>query len=175
MLLLGTGLTAIDSLLSLAAQDHLGPMIAMSRHGLLPRSHSDIGGQFWPSFANPSAPKPVRELLIRVRDQVKAAAAAGVSWQAVINSLRPATQDLWRELPEAEKARFIRHIRPWWDVHRHRLAPGKWQEIQKLIAVRAADREGWPDRGLPSGGRRDGGSVLGRDRKQEVSALASTR
>ncbi|HEY8008945.1 MAG TPA: FAD/NAD(P)-binding protein [Methylocella sp.] len=152
VLLIGTGLTTVDSILSLAAQDHLGPMIAISRHGLLPRSHSDIGGQFWPSFANPSAPKPVRELLIRVRDQVKAAAAAGVSWQAVINLLRPTTQDLWRELPEAEKARFIRHIRPWWDVHRHRLAPGKWQEIQKLIAseqliVKAGRIEGYHQAG----------------------------
>ena len=152
VLLIGTGLTAIDSLLSLAAQGHLGPMIAVSRHGLLPRPHSDIGGQFWPSFADPCAATPVRELLSWVRDQVKAAAAAGVSWQAVINSLRPATQDLWRELPEAEKARFIRHIRPWWDVHRHRLAPGKWQEIQKLIAagrliVKAGRIEGYHQAG----------------------------
>ncbi len=152
VLLIGTGLTTVDSLLSLAAQGHLGPMIAVSRHGLLPRSHSDIGGQFWPSFADPSARKPVRELLIRVRDQVRAAAAAGVSWQAVINSLRPMTQELWRELPEAEKARFIRHIRPWWDVHRHRLAPGKWQEIQKLIAsgrliVKAGRIEGYHQAG----------------------------
>jgi uncharacterized NAD(P)/FAD-binding protein YdhS len=134
VLLIGTGLTAVDSILSLAAQNHHGLMTAVSRHGLLSRSHSDTGGQFWPSFIDPQAAKPVRELLILVRDQLKAAAAAGVSWQAVVNSLRAATQDLWRQLPEAEQARFIRHVRPWWDVHRHRIASSKWREIQNLIA-----------------------------------------
>ena len=152
VLLLGTGLTAIDSLLSLAAQDHLGPMIAVSRHGLLPRSHSAQVVNFGLPLPIHVPPRRSVNCWCRVRDQVKAAAAAGVSWQAVINSLRPATQDLWRGLPEAEKARFIRHIQPWWDVHRHRLAPGKWQEIQKLIAagwliVKAGRIEGYHQAG----------------------------
>jgi uncharacterized NAD(P)/FAD-binding protein YdhS len=37
--------------------------------------------------------------------------------------MRPITQELWRRSPLAERSRFMRHLQPWWDVHRHRLAP----------------------------------------------------
>lgn len=134
VLLLGTGLTMVDSILSLAARAHRGPITAVSRHGLQPGPHSFTSAETWPPFANPVAAKPVRELLLIVRNQVEAAAAAGVSWQAVINSLRASSQDLWRSLPETEQARFIRHVRPWWDVHRHRVALSNWREIQNLRA-----------------------------------------
>jgi uncharacterized NAD(P)/FAD-binding protein YdhS len=49
----------------------------------------------------------------------------------VIDALRPLTQDLWDTLPETERARFLRHLRPWWDVHRHRMAPSIAQRIDE--------------------------------------------
>lgn len=47
----------------------------------------------------------------------------GYDWRAVIDSLRPQTQVLWRALTATEKKRFLRHLRPYWDSHRHRIAP----------------------------------------------------
>jgi uncharacterized NAD(P)/FAD-binding protein YdhS len=52
-----------------------------------------------------------------------AAEAHGTPWQSVINGLRSSLQDIWRSLPVEEQSRFLRHVRPLWDAHRHRLPP----------------------------------------------------
>jgi uncharacterized NAD(P)/FAD-binding protein YdhS len=58
-----------------------------------------------------------------IRTQVEAAEKTGSGWRAVIDSLRPFTQEIWRSLTFRERRRFLRHVRPYWDVHRHRVAP----------------------------------------------------
>jgi uncharacterized NAD(P)/FAD-binding protein YdhS len=58
----------------------------------------------------------------------------GIDWREVVASLRPVTPRLWRAMPDVEKARFLRHLRPYWDVHRHRMAPELWAALQSLIA-----------------------------------------
>jgi uncharacterized NAD(P)/FAD-binding protein YdhS len=30
--------------------------------------------------------------------------------------------DVWQTMPLPDRKRFLRHLRPWWDVHRHRMA-----------------------------------------------------
>ena len=69
-----------------------------------------------------------------IRNQVRAAAAKGVDWRAVINALRPVAQDIWKSLPHEERARFLRHARPYWEVHRHRLAFEIHNIVLRLIA-----------------------------------------
>jgi uncharacterized NAD(P)/FAD-binding protein YdhS len=66
-------------------------------------------------------PRGVAELLVLVRAEVAKAAAAGVPWPSVINALRPRTVALWQALPVEEQRRFLRHVRPWWEVARHRM------------------------------------------------------
>jgi uncharacterized NAD(P)/FAD-binding protein YdhS len=61
---------------------------------------------------------------------------AGRDWRDVMASLRPVTAKLWRQLPDAERARFLRHARAWWDAHRHRSPP----EVALRIAVLRARR-----------------------------------
>src|SRR3546814_5960320 len=51
----------------------------------------------------------------------------------VIDALRPVTQSLWQGLPVAEKRRFLRHLRSWWDVHRHRMAPEVAAVVQNAM------------------------------------------
>lgn len=58
-----------------------------------------------------------------MRDQAGAARARGGSWQPIVDELRPFMQDVWQVMPAADRARFLRHLRPWWEVHRHRI-PG---------------------------------------------------
>ena len=58
-----------------------------------------------------------------VRREVRRGHRPRVGWRAVVDALRPHAQTLWAELTPADKARFVRHVRPWWDVHRHRMAP----------------------------------------------------
>lgn len=112
----------VDVVLSLLDRGHEAPILAISRRGLLPRVHAETADhpRFLPADL---APRTVRGLLRAVRDEVDLAHATGTDWRAVIDSLRGETQDIWRRLPLAEQRRFLRHLRPWWDVHRHHMAP----------------------------------------------------
>jgi uncharacterized NAD(P)/FAD-binding protein YdhS len=47
---------------------------------------------------------------------------------------RPITATLWRAASSAERARFLRHLRPWWDVRRHRIAPEIAEALEALKA-----------------------------------------
>ncbi|WP_347337355.1 FAD/NAD(P)-binding protein [Bradyrhizobium tropiciagri] len=51
----------------------------------------------------------------------------------MIDGLRPYTQRLWHELPQASKRRFLEHARAWWDVHRHRMAPEVEARVSQAI------------------------------------------
>jgi uncharacterized NAD(P)/FAD-binding protein YdhS len=132
VLLVGTGLTMVDTVVSLLEQKHRGPILAISRRGLLPRRHAAASPhpRFLPAA---EAPRSVRALLRIVRTEIRRAAEDGRDWRAVIDSLRPDTRDLWRNLPLAEKQRFLRHLRPWWDVHRHRMAPSVAARIERAL------------------------------------------
>jgi uncharacterized NAD(P)/FAD-binding protein YdhS len=114
ILLLGSGLTAVDITLSIHDERPAVQILALSRRGLLPRRH----GESAPLPAPARAPKgsPL-EVLREIRRR------GGGDWRATIDGLRPYVQALWRGWSLEEKMAFLRHLRPWWDVHRHRLAP----------------------------------------------------
>lgn len=121
VLLIGTGLTMVDVVLSLHERQHRGKVYAVSRRGLAPQQHQAT--KPYPPFLTPeTAPKTVRELVRRVRTEVKTAAAQGYDWRSAIDALRPITQKLWQQLPILEQQRFLRHVTPYWDTHRHRIA-----------------------------------------------------
>ncbi len=128
VLMIGTGLTMVDAALTLAAKRN-GVIYALSRRGLLPRSHADrVSVQNAPI----ALPMPLSEALAAFRAEVEAAAAQGEPWQFVMDRLRPQTTELWRRLPVEAQRRFLRHLRPWWDVHRHRMAPPVAAQIAEL-------------------------------------------
>lgn len=135
VLLVGTGLTMVDMVLALRARGHHGRVLALSRRGLLPRQHAPAFPQVAP--LPPPLPGSLSGALRAVRGRVRAEVAAGRSWHAVVDSLRPLTRAYWQDLEPDAKARFLRHLRPWWDVHRHRLAP---EVAQAVDAMRAAGR-----------------------------------
>jgi uncharacterized NAD(P)/FAD-binding protein YdhS len=125
VLLLGTGLTMVDVALSLEQAGFAGRMVATSRRGLVPRGHEEPGAEPLPA----PAPGSLGDLTKTLR-----AAARGGNWRAAVDSLRPISQTVWRGFSEAEKKRFLRHLRPWWDVHRHRIAPPVAARIESLVA-----------------------------------------
>jgi len=126
IVLIGSGLTAIDAALLLDASGFGGSILAMSRRGLVPRAHA----------ATP-APRGLREkpsgALSRLVRGVRTRAAE-IGWRAAVDELRPVTQMLWGAADAATRARFLRHLRPYWDVHRHRLAPNVAERIEALCA-----------------------------------------
>lgn len=131
VLVIGTGLTAIDVVLSLFNNRHTGQIYALSTHGWLPSVHAPAA--VYPSFESElETQNTVRGLLKIVRRHIKNAEAAGNNWRAVIDSLRPATQTLWLRLSVAEKQRFMRHLQRRWDVARHRMPPECFEILQNL-------------------------------------------
>ena len=126
-LLVGTGLTMVDLVLSLDAAGHQGEIVAVSKRGLAPRGHAEF------------EPAPVEEegvphgsvgaILRWLRKR-----ASELGWRAAIDSLRPHSHALWQSLGTEQQVRFLRHARPWWDVHRHRIAPEVAATVARLIA-----------------------------------------
>lgn len=122
LLIVGTGLTMVDAVAALRQRGFPGPILAVSRHGLLPQVHAATAP--WPAPSVPDAARHSLAALLRVvRDEARRAAASGSDWRSAIDSLRGSSIGIWRGLPPAEQRRFLRHVRAFWDVHRHRMAP----------------------------------------------------
>lgn len=133
VLVLGTGLTMVDYVLSLLREGHQGPIVAMSRRGLLPNAHRRIEPLSIDAADVPFGADASR-LLRWFRGRVAAHIESGGDWRSVVDGIRPYTQRLWRHLPLPSKRRFLEHARAWWDVHRHRMAPEVERRIAQAIA-----------------------------------------
>ena len=126
VLLVGSGLTAVDMLLRLRSRGNTGRITAVSRHGLTPHRHAG-GTPTMEPLTVPSTPR-LSALVRFVRQE-----AASRSWHEVIDGLRPSVQRLWCEATLEERRRFLRHLRPWWDIHRHRLAPSVANLVDLMV------------------------------------------
>jgi uncharacterized NAD(P)/FAD-binding protein YdhS len=142
VILVGTGLTMVDATLSLA-RDPNAKVTAVSRHGLLPQVHGDgmtlSTGGIAPSIMKA---RTLRQLVRAVRGAIAEECQRGRDWRSVIDSLRPATADLWSGLGPTEQRRFLRHVRPFWETHRHRIPRPSAEKLVSLmeggrLAVRA--------------------------------------
>jgi uncharacterized NAD(P)/FAD-binding protein YdhS/glyoxylase-like metal-dependent hydrolase (beta-lactamase superfamily II) len=132
VLLIGTGLTMVDMVLSLRDRQHRGKVYALSRRGLAPQRHQAT--KPYPPFLTPeTAPKTIRGLVRRIRAEVQIAVTQGYDWRSVIDALRPITQKLWQQLPLVEQQRFLRHVTPYWDVHRHRIAQQVADTVDEML------------------------------------------
>jgi uncharacterized NAD(P)/FAD-binding protein YdhS len=109
VLLLGTGLTAVDAVLGLRHNGHRGTISMVSRRGLLPHEH-------------------------RLFDTPPAACPDAQTARDLIGSVRPSTNDLWKSLTLADQRQFVRHVMPYWNVHRHRMAPEVAKTLAELMA-----------------------------------------
>ena len=125
VLLVGTGLTAVDVALSLDAAGHQ-EIVAVSRHGLLPLAHS-VHPLSVPPLDPPNRGTP-RLLLAWARD---VAAEIG-DWRPVVDALRPRTDLLWGDFDEADRRRFLAHLHRRWETVRHRMAPSVAARVREL-------------------------------------------
>ncbi|MES2682993.1 MAG: FAD/NAD(P)-binding protein [Pseudomonadota bacterium] len=138
VLLVGTGLTMLDVLLDLRSRGHRAPIHALSRRGLLPQAHRtlDEAPKYQGNLAERLASQPnARTALALLRRELRETAAQGIDWRDVIGGLRKATPIIWAAWPAVEKRRFLRHVRPHWDVHRHRCAPAQHLALCEELAA----------------------------------------
>lgn len=133
VVVVGSGLTAVDAVITLLGDHPRRRVVMVSRTGLLPRTHVAQLSTAWVSPV-PTGRLTADGLAALVRDQVAAAAAQGVDWRAVVDGLRAPTQDLWSRLDLAERRRFLATYAREWDVHRHRMAPEVAQTLARFEA-----------------------------------------
>jgi uncharacterized NAD(P)/FAD-binding protein YdhS len=136
VLLIGSGLTAYDVALQLMERGHTGPVLMLSRRGLLPQSHRQQEAppaRNWADDSFMSGESRPQRMLRTLRRRIDEAAAAGADWRDVVGSLRPHTARLWQQLDARGRSQFLRHLLPFWDTHRHRAAPAIDRLIQGSI------------------------------------------
>jgi uncharacterized NAD(P)/FAD-binding protein YdhS len=131
ILILGTGLTMVDAAIALSESGHRGPVVALSRRGLLPQAHRRVEPA---PISQTELPSPARlaSLLGWLRARAREEMQSGGDWRSVVDGLRPHVQAIWRAMPSESRRRFLEHARPWWDIHRHRMAPEAEAKIRTL-------------------------------------------
>jgi uncharacterized NAD(P)/FAD-binding protein YdhS len=135
ILIVGSGLTAVDLLFQLSSMGIRRKILLISRRGLIPQSHR----------VNPKiparnvfdmlseVPSTVRAFLRAIRIEIARREVSGGNWRDVINEMRPFIPEIWRRLSTNERRRFLTKVLPYWDTHRHRLAPIAHKRFISLI------------------------------------------
>lgn len=126
VVLIGTGLTAVDMVLRLREKGHRGPVTMVSRHGQLSLGHAPYAPCAWPVV--PATTEPSMGAYLKA---FRGAVREGVSWRAAVDSLRGTSNALWARLPAGEKVRFRRHLFHYWSVARHRMAPAIAERVER--------------------------------------------
>ncbi|MDH2081215.1 FAD/NAD(P)-binding protein [Pseudomonas siliginis] len=131
VLIIGSGLTMVDAVVSLEQAGHRGPIEVFSRHGLLP--HVRRQPPIWMDFlaADHSIRTP-RELVRELRRHCRDAVAKGIDWQAPLDTVRAHIARLWSQATDVQRRQFVRHVRPWWESHHHRSPPLSAELIERL-------------------------------------------
>ncbi|MGZ8219975.1 FAD/NAD(P)-binding protein, partial [Methylomagnum sp.] len=129
-LLVGSGLTMVDWAITLNQAGYRGQIHVVSRRGLWPKAHQPGTPPVKFAIDPAKTPASARAWLREIRRHIR---ETGADWRAVIDALRPTNQTLWQSLPLAEQRRFLRHLRPFWDLHRHRLAPAVAGRLETLV------------------------------------------
>jgi uncharacterized NAD(P)/FAD-binding protein YdhS len=133
-LVVGMGLTAVDTILSLTANTTGGQVIALSRTGRFPFVHL-------PGVRTPAPPPelpvgaidlPALESLVCLHTVDMQ--SRGYDWRDVIDGLRPVTALLWGRLSEGGRERFLGERMRDWEMRRHRMAPAVAERLSALTA-----------------------------------------
>ncbi len=139
VLVIGSGLTAVDTILTLDRPDRVAPLIVMSRRGLMPLPHvrdplpevdvRDLIAQ----WLDPAERLTIRNMVRTLRRYI-AERTAHTDWRQIVDALRLAVPRLWERLNIVERKRFLEHLRPFWEVCRHRMAPEVADTMERIRA-----------------------------------------
>jgi uncharacterized NAD(P)/FAD-binding protein YdhS/predicted metal-dependent enzyme (double-stranded beta helix superfamily) len=128
VVVLGAGLTAIDAVFSLAHPKRRAPITILSRRGLLPQSHAakpqppvDLSPLVADLTAKPGGIRAV-ELSRRLHRLARETSRSGGDWRSVVDGVRPHAGTIWQAMSLDQRRRFLARLRPYWEIHRHRMA-----------------------------------------------------
>jgi len=132
VLIIGNGLTMVDVVLGLREKNFIGKIYSLSPHGFKILPHRKFE-PYHHLVLDLQPPYNLEKLVKAFRKHVRKLKDAGVTGEAVVDSLRPLTQKIWMQLKKSEKERFLYHLRHMWGVARHRLPKEIHQVIQQMI------------------------------------------
>jgi uncharacterized NAD(P)/FAD-binding protein YdhS len=119
VVLVGSGLTAIDMVMGLRRRGHRGKITLISRGGRLPLPHAASHGS--PIVFDPAElSRGVLPAFRAVRRAARELLREDHAWQAALDGVRPHVSAVWRAWSAADRAYFLRRLRPFWEIHRHR-------------------------------------------------------
>ncbi|MCB1076501.1 MAG: hypothetical protein KDM64_01625, partial [Verrucomicrobiae bacterium] len=131
IILLGTGLTTVDAIITLRALGWLGTMHAVSRHGWLPHAHfRGVDYAEFPPAGVDLASLGLEPLIELMEKHCQILREAGHNPAIIVDKMRPHTQRIWHEFSLEERHTFARDHAARWNVLRHRIAP----EIHAQVA-----------------------------------------
>ena len=134
VLIVGSGLTALDVVVGLRQRGHRGKITLVSRGGRFPLPHAATPTE--PVSYDPEVlARGVDSALSEVRRAVKRLHRDGKAWQPAIDGVRPWVAQSWRAWSDVDRACFLNRLRPFWEIHRHR-APA--EVLETVVAEQAA-------------------------------------
>ena len=133
--ILGSGLTMVDTVCALIARSSDRRIDVLSRRGLLPLDQSDLapvahGDPRLAAVLNGGG--SLREVVRTAVDVGRTVAHAGGDWRDVVTRIRRSVPEIWPRLSPADRRRFLRHVRPYWDIHRHRCPARVVAQLESL-------------------------------------------
>jgi uncharacterized NAD(P)/FAD-binding protein YdhS len=169
VLIVGSGLTAMDAIVQLDERGFEGAFHIVSRHGLLPTLESPHAQALDSRLLDLRVETP-RALVRSLREAARAHADNGGDWRDVVEAIRDAAPSIWSGWNLRERRRFLRHVQAYWAVHRYRVPPETAAVYQRLDRANRIVRH----RGHIASGRvlRDGRfsiDVAGRSRTTVVA------
>jgi uncharacterized NAD(P)/FAD-binding protein YdhS len=170
VLILGTGLSMVDAWIALVARGHRGPVIALSRRGLIP-SVQRKGNPIRLDSADVPLGTELSYFVRWFRDLVRSTERAGGDWRDVVDGIRPFNQRIWRSWPASAKRRFIEHTRAWWDIHRHRMPPTLHERMSQAVENGALELVA----GKFLGARHDGNAIDATIRRRGAAGTETLR
>ena len=133
--IIGTGLTTIDTILSLRSAGFTGEILAVSRRGLLPEVHNDAPAVYNAALSLPAhAPEKLAPLMQALRHEAKNCLSNQITWQRVFDRWRPHAAAIWGKLGTQDRNRFFTRLFTLWNIHRHRMAPEIGAVINQELA-----------------------------------------
>lgn len=130
VLLVGTGLTAVDVVLGLRVRHFKGTISMLSRRGQLPLSH-DLS-QPAIEIDDPGY-LPPRDTLRWLTNQIRK--RRSTPWTAVMDGIRPHTQTIWKRWSWDERRYFMRRLRQIWEVARHRIPVQSSAVLSEMVSA----------------------------------------
>jgi uncharacterized NAD(P)/FAD-binding protein YdhS len=124
VVVLGSGLTAVDIIVTLRATGWMGSIHTVSRHGWFPHAH--FRGIEYPEFPPPDVDLTalgLDKLLELVQQHCAILNERNANPAIIVDKLRPYTQGIWSHFSCEDREAFKTRHAARWNVYRHRIAP----------------------------------------------------